>query len=89
MSCIALVFQGDIHQGWGLLYICPITDSHKFLIVLWSMALNGGQRWRPSGRHGKIDHKASKFGPDFQGTLSFPPTIEALDEDCVRELQRS
>jgi hypothetical protein len=52
MSCIALVFQGDIHQGWGLLYICPITDSHKFLIVLWSMALNGGQRWRPSGRHG-------------------------------------
>lgn len=52
MSCIALVFQGDIHQGWGLLYICPITDSHKFLIVLWSMALNGGQRWRPSGGHG-------------------------------------
>ena len=52
MSCIALVLQGDIHQGWGLLYISPITDSHKFLIVLWSMVLNGGQRWRPSGEHG-------------------------------------
>ena len=26
--------------------------SHKFLTVLWRMAFNGGQRWRPSGGHG-------------------------------------
>jgi len=50
------------------------------------MGVRGGDL---PGSTDKIDHMASKFGPDFQGTLSFPTTIEALEEDCVRELQRS
>jgi hypothetical protein len=50
------------------------------------MGVRGGDL--PGGTD-KIDHKAAtKFGPDFQGTLSFHP-IQALEEDCARELQRS